>query len=144
MGQPLSVMRRILSSGERLVFPRRKTGAPVPFRINGVSKFAVICWKHGDDRTHLMVVGCVFDLVANRKLRHRKLLPESSVRLYRQKAVYVSLTRLLRNFGGRLLLLCRDLRSWNAVPPWEPSITGQRPHHLSPENQAGPFRFTSG
>jgi hypothetical protein len=52
VGQPLSVMRRILSSGERLVFPRRRTERPVPFRINGVSKFAVICWKHGDDRTH--------------------------------------------------------------------------------------------
>jgi hypothetical protein len=51
-----------------------------------------------------MVVGCVFDLLANRKLRHRKLLLESSVRLYRQKSVYVSLTMLSSDFGGQLLL----------------------------------------
>jgi hypothetical protein len=54
----------------------------VPFGVNGVSKAAVDCRKHGDDRTHLMVVGCVIDFLANRKLRHRKLLLESSVRDY--------------------------------------------------------------
>jgi hypothetical protein len=50
----------------------------VSFGVNGVSKAAVNCRKHGDDRATHMVVGCVIDLLANRKLRHRKLLPESS------------------------------------------------------------------
>jgi hypothetical protein len=59
----------------------------VPFRVNGVSKAAVDCRKHGDDRTYFMVVGCVIDFLANRKLRHRKLLLESSVRLYLHKLV---------------------------------------------------------
>jgi hypothetical protein len=55
-----------------------KLQCTVPFRVNGVSKAAVNCRKHGDDRATHMVVGCVIDLLANRKLRHRKLLPESS------------------------------------------------------------------
>jgi hypothetical protein len=57
----------------------------VPFCVNGIPKAAVDCRKHGDDRTRLMVVGCVIDFLANRKLRPRKLLLESSVRLYRHK-----------------------------------------------------------
>src|ERR1700687_1110435 len=59
----------------------------VPFRVNGVPKVAVNCRKHGDDRTHLMVVGCVIDRLANRKLRHPELLLESSMRLYPNKLV---------------------------------------------------------
>jgi hypothetical protein len=44
----------------------------VPIRFNKVSKVAVNRWKYSDDRTALMVVGCIIDLLANRKLRHRK------------------------------------------------------------------------
>ena len=51
-----------------------KLECAVTFRVNGVPKAAVNCRKHGDDRTHLMVVGCVIDLLANRKFRHRKPL----------------------------------------------------------------------
>ena len=51
------------------------------------------------------VVGCVFDLLANRKLRHRKnSVSNLRVRLYLQKFVYVSLTMLSSDFGGQLLL----------------------------------------
>jgi hypothetical protein len=44
----------------------------VPIRFNNVSKVAVNRWKYSDDRTALTVVGCIIDLLANRKLRHRK------------------------------------------------------------------------
>src|ERR1700694_2920735 len=69
-----------------------KLECAVTFRVNGVPKAAVNCRKHGDDRTHLMVVGCVIDRLANGKLRHRKLLLESSVRLYLHKIVNAFLT----------------------------------------------------
>jgi hypothetical protein len=55
-------------------FLGEKLQRTVSFGIDGVSKAAVNCRKHGDDHTHLMVVGCVIDLLANCKLRHRKLL----------------------------------------------------------------------
>src|SRR6202035_5607184 len=41
---------------------------------------------------HLMIVGCVIDRLANRKLRHRELLLESSVRLYLHESVNAFLT----------------------------------------------------
>jgi hypothetical protein len=44
----------------------------VPIRFNKVSKVAVNRWKYSDDRTALMVVGCIIDLLANHKLCHRK------------------------------------------------------------------------
>jgi hypothetical protein len=43
----------------------------VPFHVNGVSKPTVNCWKRGDDDAALVVVGCIIDLLANRKFRHR-------------------------------------------------------------------------
>jgi hypothetical protein len=54
----------------------------VPFHINGVCEVAVNGRKHGDDGATLMVVGCVIDLLANRKLRHRELLMEPSMRFF--------------------------------------------------------------
>jgi hypothetical protein len=63
-------------------FLGEKLERTVPFRVNGVPVAAVNGGKHGDDRTHLMVAGRIIDLLANRKLRHRKLLLESSLRLY--------------------------------------------------------------
>src|SRR6266403_4927042 len=39
-----------------------------------------------------MVVGCIVDFLANRKLRHRELLLESSMRLYPNKLVSHFLT----------------------------------------------------
>ena len=59
-------------------FLGEKLERAVPFRVNRVPKTAVNCRKHGDDRTHLMVVGCIIDFLANRKLRHRELLLELS------------------------------------------------------------------
>jgi len=52
----------------------KKLQRTVPFGINGVPEAAVNRRKHGDDRAHLMVVGRIIDLLANRKLRHRELL----------------------------------------------------------------------
>jgi hypothetical protein len=48
----------------------------VAFHVHGVSEIAFHRREHGDDGTALTVVGCVIDLLANRKLRHRKLLLE--------------------------------------------------------------------
>jgi hypothetical protein len=50
--------------------------------IDGVSNVALNRWKNGNDRADFMVVGCIIDFLANRKLRHRKLLLESSMRVY--------------------------------------------------------------
>jgi len=58
-------------------------------RINGVSKFAVICWKHGDDRTHLMVVGCVYDLVQSNVTRMRATRGFTPVADVRQRSMPV-------------------------------------------------------
>jgi hypothetical protein len=46
----------------------------ISLHVHGVSKMAVNCWKHGDYRAALMIVGSVVDLLANRKFRHRELL----------------------------------------------------------------------
>jgi hypothetical protein len=46
----------------------------VAFGVDGVSEVAFNCWKYRDDRAALMVVGCIVDLLANRKFRHRELL----------------------------------------------------------------------
>ncbi|MGZ5870692.1 MAG: hypothetical protein ACXWKP_01120 [Bradyrhizobium sp.] len=54
-------------------FLNEKLERAVPFHVNGVSKIVVNCWKHGDDRATLVVVGCIIDLLANCKLRHREL-----------------------------------------------------------------------
>jgi hypothetical protein len=64
-----------------------KLEGAVTFRVNSVPKTSVNGWKHSDDRTQFMIVGCVIDSLANRKLRHRKLLLESSMRLYPHEAV---------------------------------------------------------
>jgi hypothetical protein len=59
-------------------FLNEKLERAVPFHVNGVSEIVVNCWKHGDDRATLVVVGCIIDLLANCKLRHRELLLELS------------------------------------------------------------------
>jgi hypothetical protein len=74
VARPLSCV--ILAGVNDQSFFGEKLERAVPFRVNGVHKVAVNCRKHPNDRTHLMVVGCVIDLLANRKLRHRKLLLE--------------------------------------------------------------------
>src|SRR5258706_10289963 len=68
-------------------FLGEKLERAIPFRVNGVSKIPVNCWKHSDDRTNLMVVGCIIDLLTNRKFRHREPPLESSVPLYLHKSV---------------------------------------------------------
>jgi len=62
----------------------------VTFHVDGVSKIAIIGWEHGNNDAAFMVVGCFIDPIANRKLRHRELLLESSMRLSHRFA----LTRL--------------------------------------------------
>ncbi len=65
----LPVLRRVNDQ----FFLGEKLQRAVPFGVNGVPEAAVNCRKHGDDRAHLMVVGRIIDLLANRKLRHREL-----------------------------------------------------------------------
>jgi hypothetical protein len=50
----------------------------VSFHIDGVSNASFNRWKNADYRADFMVVGCIADCLANRKLRHRKLLPEAT------------------------------------------------------------------
>jgi hypothetical protein len=50
----------------------------VTFHIDSVSKFAINRQKHRDDRATPLVVGRSIDVLANRKLRRRKLLLELS------------------------------------------------------------------
>jgi hypothetical protein len=52
--------------------------------IDGVSNVAFNRWKNGNDRADFMVVDCIIDLLANRKLRHRKLPLESLTRSHHQ------------------------------------------------------------
>jgi hypothetical protein len=59
-------------------FLGKKLERAISFHVNGVSKVAVNCWEHSDDRAALMIVGCIIDLLANREFRHRKLLLELS------------------------------------------------------------------
>jgi hypothetical protein len=62
----------------------RLPACAVPFRIDGVSKIAIICWEHGNNDTAFMVVGCFIAPIANRKLRHRELHLKSSMRIISQ------------------------------------------------------------
>jgi hypothetical protein len=62
----------------------KKLQRAVAFRVNGVSETALNGGKHGDDLAYFMAANRVFDLLANRELRHRKLLPESLMRFYLQ------------------------------------------------------------
>jgi hypothetical protein len=55
----------------------------VAFRVDGVSKIAFNGWKYGNDGAALMVVGCIVDLLANRKFRHRELLLAASFKMAR-------------------------------------------------------------
>ena len=86
------------------LFLGEKLERAIPFHVHRVSKVTVICWEHGDDSAALMVVRCFVDLLANRKLRHRELLLESSVRLYLHKLADRFLTILHPKFWTRLLL----------------------------------------
>jgi hypothetical protein len=56
-------------------FLSQKLECAVPLHIDGVSKIAIICREHGNDDAVFMIVGCFIDPIANRKLRHRELLP---------------------------------------------------------------------
>jgi hypothetical protein len=73
----LPVLRRVNDQ----FFLGKKLERTVPFSVNGVPEAAVNCRKHGDDRTHLMIVGRIIDRLANRKLCHRELPLESWVGL---------------------------------------------------------------
>jgi len=42
----------------------------VAFHIDSVSEAVVNSWKHGNDRSALVVLGCTIDQLANRELRH--------------------------------------------------------------------------
>jgi hypothetical protein len=65
----LPVLRRVNDQ----FFLGKKLERTVSFRVNGIPEAAVNCWKHGDDRTHFMIVGRIIDRLANRKLCHREL-----------------------------------------------------------------------
>jgi hypothetical protein len=46
----------------------------VAFGVDGVSEIAFNGWKYRNHDAAFMVVGCIVDLLANRKFRHRELL----------------------------------------------------------------------
>jgi hypothetical protein len=88
------------------LFLGEKLECAVSFGVNGVSKIAVNCWKHGDDRADLVIVGCLIDLLANCKLRHRELLPESSKNNYQHQLFNISLIIGRRHRLARRLTSC--------------------------------------
>jgi hypothetical protein len=59
------------------LFLVEKLQRAIPFRVNGISKAAVNCWEHGHDRAALMIVGCIINLFADGKFRHRELPAEN-------------------------------------------------------------------
>jgi hypothetical protein len=52
------------------LFFGEKLEQTVAFHIDSVSEAVVNCWKHGNDRSALVVVGCIIDQLANCELRH--------------------------------------------------------------------------
>jgi hypothetical protein len=71
-GASLSGVRRNGSAGVNdQFFLGKELERPVSFHIDGVSNAAFNRWKNGNDRADFMVVGCIIDFLANRKLRHR-------------------------------------------------------------------------
>jgi hypothetical protein len=67
-----------------------------------------------------MLVGCVIDLLANRKLRHRRLLLESSMRLYLRQMADLILTIELAEFWMTVVVIMSQcaikgaqFRRWN-------------------------------
>jgi hypothetical protein len=75
--QPLSGAFRASGVKDQFFFGE-ELEPTVAFRVNGVSEAVVNGWKHGNDRSALVVVGCIIDQLANCELRHWGLLPESS------------------------------------------------------------------
>src|SRR3979411_1520008 len=69
-------------NGESQLLLGEKLECAVTVRVNSVPKASVDGRKHGNTRPRLVIVSYLFDLLANCKLRHRKLLLESSMRLY--------------------------------------------------------------
>jgi hypothetical protein len=72
------------------VFLVKKPERAVSFHVNRVPKVTLICPEHGDNGSDFMFVRSFVDLLANRKLRHRELLLESSVQLYLHKSASAS------------------------------------------------------
>jgi hypothetical protein len=56
------------------LFLVEKLQRAISFRVNGISKAAVNRWEHGHDRAALMIVGCIINLLADGKFRHREPL----------------------------------------------------------------------
>src|SRR6267143_2045827 len=71
--------------GESQFLLGEKPECAVTVRVDSVPKASVNGRKRGNNRTRFVIVSGVFDLLAKRKLRHRKLLLESSMGLYLQK-----------------------------------------------------------
>src|SRR5205823_9215426 len=76
--------------GESQFLLVEKLQCAVTLRVDSVSKASVNGRKHRNNRTRFVIVSDVFDLLANRKLRHRKLLLESSMRLYLHRQAIAS------------------------------------------------------
>jgi hypothetical protein len=82
-GTPLRKIESQFLLGEKLQ-------CAVTIGVDSVPKASVNGRKHGNNRARLVIVSDVFDLLANRKLRHRKFLLESSMRLYLYKQAVAS------------------------------------------------------
>jgi hypothetical protein len=75
--------------GESQSIPGKKLDCAVTVRVDSVPKSSVNGQIHGN-RVPLVIVSDVFDSIANCKLRHRKLLLESSIGLYLPKRALAS------------------------------------------------------
>jgi hypothetical protein len=68
---------QLVGGTEDQFFFGQKLKRTVTFQIDRVSEIALYRGEYGNDHAVFMITGC-FDSIANRELRHRKLLQESS------------------------------------------------------------------
>jgi hypothetical protein len=74
------VAQRLPFAGVMELILGKKFEGAISFHIDRVSEVAIVFWEHSNNDAAFMAVDRSIDPVANRKLRHRKLPRESSMR----------------------------------------------------------------
>src|SRR5438477_12839651 len=102
--------------GESQFLLVEKLQCAVTLRVDGVSKASVNGRKHRNNRTRFVIISDVFDLLANRKLRHRKLLSGIIDAIISPQAGDSFLTMYLPKFRTMVVALMSHLDLEGAVP----------------------------
>src|SRR2546422_9612259 len=92
-------------SGESQLLLGEKLECVVTGRVDSIPKASVNGRKHGNNRTRFVIVSDVFDLLANRKLRHRKILLDSFDAIISPQAVCSFLRMCLPEFRTMVVAL---------------------------------------